>query len=217
MRSIRHDVPRARKRGRNAFVAVALAFGVCAALAATPVGFDTGDGGFTLLWQAAFAAGKGGGNGGGNKGGNGSGNAGGNSAGNSGNAAGNAGGPESGGRDAGRNGSRAKVGDGVVVAQFTTQISKRKPANQVSEVDDPYQAVSFYTELTGMQGHTVTHRWIYKGIVQYRISFPVKGPAWRVWSTQFLPADMPGTWLVEVVDEANRILQAARLVYRPTG
>ena len=109
------------------------------------------------------------------------------------------------------------VDENVALAQFTTVISKRYPANHVKFLDDPHQAVSFFTEVIDMQGRTVTHRWTYKGIVVYQDSFKVNGPKWRVWSTQILPADKPGTWQVEVVDDANKVLRTGRLDYRPVG
>jgi hypothetical protein len=105
----------------------------------------------------------------------------------------------------------------VTRAQFTTAISKRYPANRVSSLDNPHQAVSFFTELVDMQGQTVTHRWTYRGAVEYQVSFKINGPKWRFWSTHVLPADKPGTWQVELVDEENRVLKTSRLIYQPVG
>lgn len=112
---------------------------------------------------------------------------------------------------------RLNVGRGVSLAQFTTQISRRLPGNQVSVLSDPNQAVSFFTELVDMQGRTVTHRWRYGGVVVYEASSTINGFKWRFWSTQILPADKAGIWSVEVVDESDRILQSQRLEYRPAG
>ncbi len=122
------------------------------------------------------------------------------------------------GRDLAREGRdelRFNVDRGVALAQFTTQISRRLPGNQVSSLNDPNQAVSFFTELVDMQGRTVTHRWRYEGAVVYEASSTINGFRWRFWSTQILPADKAGIWSVEVVDESNRILQSQRLEYRP--
>lgn len=216
-------------QGWRAYVgSMTLVFVVYAVVAATPVGFGTGDGSFALSWHAAYAGNKGkGGNGGngGNGSNNGGGNTGGNTVGNGGgtsasNAAGNgtpSGAAGSGGGSDRHHGPALIAAEGVVVAQFTTQISKRQPANQVSLVSDPHQAVSFFTQLAGMQGHSITHRWIHDGVIEYQASFKVNGPNWRVWSTQLLPVDKPGDWRVEVVDDTNKVLQTGRLDYRPTG
>jgi len=45
----------------------------------------------------------------------------------------------------------------------------------------------------------------------------ISGSKWRFWSTQILPADKPGTWRVDVLDETNTLLQSSRLEYRPAG
>ncbi|MDH3229928.1 MAG: DUF2914 domain-containing protein, partial [Alphaproteobacteria bacterium] len=122
-----------------------------------------------------------------------------------------------GGKDSAQSVSLIVTGQSLVRAQFTTTISKRYPANEVSLLDDPHQAVSYFTEVTGMQGHTITHRWSYRGEVVYETSFKINGPKWRFWSTQVLPADKTGTWHVEVIDNGNKILQTSRLDYRPVG
>ncbi|UCH74383.1 MAG: DUF2914 domain-containing protein [Rhodospirillales bacterium] len=124
----------------------------------------------------------------------------------------------SGGRaDRGRAARRGRADAGVTLAQFTTGFSKRLPANQIEIHLDPNQAVSFFTELVGMQGHTVTHRWTYGGVVVHQSSSLINGPKWRFWSTQILPVDKPGIWRVEVVDDENRVLQSHKLEYRPAG
>lgn len=116
-----------------------------------------------------------------------------------------------------RHGVGTHDGHGVAHAQFTTKFDRRLPANQVSVVEDPHQAVSFYTEIVGMHGQTVTHRWSYDGEVVYQVSSMINGSKWRFWSTQILPADKPGTWRVDVLDEMNTILRSLRLEYRPAG
>jgi len=210
----------------------ALALGACAMVAATPVGFSSVDGDLVLTWQVAAAQGKGngGGNGNGNGNGGGNGGGGGSSTGGGSSGGGTSGGSGSGANSAGPGGAseRGESGDrsfgpelipgaGIIVAQFTTRISLRKPANRVSEIRDPHQAVSFFTQFAGMQGQSVTHRWIHNGVIEYQASFKINGPNWRVWSTQLLPVDKPGDWRVEVVDESNKVLETGRLDFQPTG
>jgi hypothetical protein len=191
-------------------VVFALVAGMAAAAMPISLEFDEGD--VSLYPNSAFArdkGGKGGKGGKGNNGGNGSGNLK-NEKNKSGSAV-----PDT--TDGGQSPPFIVADEGVVVAQFTTNISKRKPDNEVSLVSDPHQAVSFFTQLNGMQGHSVTHRWIHAGVVEYQASFKINGPSWRVWSTQLLPADKPGDWQVEVVDETNKVLRTGHLDYRPTG
>ena len=193
---------------------------------ATPIKLNVDNGSVSLSSSVAIAAGGKGG-GGGQGGGRGQGGGGG---------GGQGGGSDkdkdkdNGGSNNGNSGASTAGGDGgggsiplvtndqrVALAQFTTVISKRYPANRVNSLDNPHQAVSFFTEVVDMQGHTITHRWTYNGVVEYQSSFRVSGPKWRIWSTQILPADKPGTWKVEVVDERNKVLQTSRLNYQPIG
>lgn len=118
-------------------------------------------------------------------------------------------------KDGDGDGDRDSVRPTVDLAVFTTIIEKRYPANRVAVVDDPNQAVSFFTEIYAMAGKKVTHRWIHKGSVKFRQSFEVKAEHWRSWSTQLLPADLPGLWTAEVVDEDGNVLESRSLSYRP--
>jgi hypothetical protein len=223
-------------------VALSIALGVTGA--AAPIGLDFDEGEVSLSSRAALAKhGGGGGGGGGGDGGDGGGGGGDGGGGGGGgndkdkdkdnNSGGNRGGSTSGGSANGATNAAgsapAAPADGAVIipiltpanyvtrAQFTTAISKRYPANRVSFLDNPHQAVSFFTELIDMQGQTVTHRWTYRGAVEYQVSFKINGPKWRFWSTHVLPADKPGTWQVELIDEGNKVLQTSRLNYQPVG
>lgn len=186
----------------TAFAAVA----VFVMALSTPVTIDPGASGFDVVAPAkAYAkGGNGGGGGGGN--GNGRGNNGGN------------------GRGKGKGGSEG--GDDIVllpmiptvtIAVFTTEIKKRYPANDVTELDDPYQAISFFSELYAMTGKKITHRWTHDGEIRFQASFQVLAQRWRVWSTQLLPAELPGEWTVEVVDEKGKILGRRSIVFRPAA
>ena len=186
-------------------------------IVAIPISLDVTDSdGVTLSPKAAFAGKGGGGNGGGGGGNGGGGNSGGGNAG-GGNAGGNAGG--NGGATASTDGGGAERSPllikGVALAQFTTRISKRRPADEVRSLGNAHQPISFYTEVQGMKGRRMTHRWLYRGTVRYETAFDIRGDKWRFWSTQLLPGDLAGRWQVEVVDESGAVLEARTLDYRP--
>jgi hypothetical protein len=158
----------------------------------------------------------GGNNGGGNNGGgnNGGGNNGGgnNGGGNNGGMGNNASSPRDGGRESR---PRQPTTPSVALAVFTTAIKKRYPANNVEMLDDPHQAVSFFNELHAMAGKRITHRWVHNGSVMFEANFDVMAQRWRIWSTQVLPADLAGEWIVEVVDQDGNILETGSLSYQP--
>ncbi len=209
---------------------------------AAPVTIDIGGGDLDLVLKSVKAgaggsggSGKGGGGakggGGGIGGGSGGkgvgGGVGGGKAGNRGNGGGNGGGAAGAGGVGGANGTGGTSGGDsgeilllvptVALAVLTTEIRKRKPADEIARLDDPRQAVSFFTETRGMKGHTITHRWLFGGAVQHEVSFAVRGDNWRVWSTQVLPAAMAGVWSVQIVDEDGAVLETRSLDFLPTG
>jgi hypothetical protein len=103
----------------------------------------------------------------------------------------------------------------ISMAMFTTRISKRYPADDITSLDNPHQAVSFFSELKEMSGKKIIHRWFYKGQMEFEASFNIRANNWRIWSTKLLPQDMPGEWKVEIVDEDGKVLQVRKLNYAP--
>lgn len=88
----------------------------------------------------------------------------------------------------------------VARAQFTTAIEDREPVDRVEGIDTAHDDILFFTELQGLEGTTVTHRWLYGGEVRGEVEFEVGGPRWRVWSSKDLVADWTGPWTVVVLD-----------------
>lgn len=101
----------------------------------------------------------------------------------------------------------------VARAQFTTGIETREPADRVTELGNSHSEVYFFTELTDLDGHTVTHRWEHGGEIMAEVSFDVRGPRWRVWSSKQLLPNWTGEWTVAVVDEAGTILAEESFQY----
>lgn len=225
VKKISSDKP-AHRRGNGAVAAWAAATFAFTVAMAMPVAIDFERDGFSLLAQStALAKGGGGGNGGGGNGGGGNG-GGGNGGGNGGGSTGGTGGDAS---SPGANAARGDIRDGgrdhqlpifagpsIGMATFTTTIKKRYPADNIAVLENPHQAISFFSELNSMTGKTVTHRWVYEGAVQYETSFEVMAKRWRVWSTRLLPADQPGEWTVEIVDENETVLAAHSLIFKPS-
>ena len=95
-------------------------------------------------------------------------------------------------------------GDGVVLrSMFTTALNNREPQDHVLVLENSATEVYFFTELSQLQGHTITHRWEYEGRVVYTKSYEIKGPRWRAVSRKELDPTMTGRWSVVVIDENN--------------
>ena len=112
------------------------------------------------------------------------------------------------------NGTSASKPPGYVKrAVFTTAIKKREPTNNISELSNDQQKIYYFTDLRGMQGQKVKHRWIYKGKVMAEVEFKVKGPRWRVYSSKRLDRGWLGDWTVLTVDRRGRTLSRKSFSY----
>lgn len=96
-------------------------------------------------------------------------------------------------------------------SMFTSGIENREPVDEIVQVDSNVPRVYYFTELQGMEGQQITHRWIYQGQVMGEVSFQVGGPRWRVHSSKNLMPEWTGIWEVEVVDAAGNVLDSRQL------
>ena len=102
----------------------------------------------------------------------------------------------------------------VARAAFTTGITSREPDSQLARVSAG-QTVYYFTELVGLQGHVITHRWEKDGAFQLGLQFPVGGQRWRVHSSKMMTPNLPGTWTVTVQNDDGTTLRQDTLVVDP--
>ena len=108
----------------------------------------------------------------------------------------------------------AKKPDGYVKrATFTTAIKNREPTNKISKLRNDQKKIYYFTDLRGMQGQKVKHRWIYKDKVMAEVEFKVNGPRWRVYSSKQLDRGWLGDWTVSTVDRRGRTLSRNTFSY----
>jgi hypothetical protein len=101
----------------------------------------------------------------------------------------------------------------VARAIITTNVAEREPVNDLERVLAGNEKVSFFTELRGMAGQKVRHRWSFGGEMLAEIEFNVGGPRWRVWSSKKLMPEWAGEWTVEVVDAEDNTLSSKSFEY----
>ncbi|RLA15028.1 MAG: DUF2914 domain-containing protein [Gammaproteobacteria bacterium] len=100
-------------------------------------------------------------------------------------------------------------------ALFTIGIDNREPVIMVDSISpDSYDSISFFTELNGMSGETVTHQWMFDDKVMFEKSFEVGGDRWRVWTSKTLLPDWTGTWTVKVLNEDGSVLERKTFEYQ---
>ena len=111
-------------------------------------------------------------------------------------------------------GSSAIAGN-VSRALFTIGVDNREPVIMVESISsDSYNSISFFTELTDLSGHTVTHQWMYNDKVMFEKTFDVAGARWRVWTSKTLLPGWTGTWTVNVLDDDRSVLEAKTFEYQ---
>ena len=99
----------------------------------------------------------------------------------------------------------------VARSAFTTAIADREPVDTLQTIEAQEQTIYFFTELLDMQEQTATHRWEYNGEVMAEVTFEVKGPRWRVWSSKNLQPEWLGEWKVSVINGANDVISETTL------
>ncbi len=97
---------------------------------------------------------------------------------------------------------------------FPTAISGREPVDRLERISAGQQ-VYYFTEVTGLQGHVITHKWERDGAFQLGLQFPIAGSPWRVNSSKSISPNLPGTWTVTVQNDDGSILSQETLIVDP--
>jgi hypothetical protein len=99
---------------------------------------------------------------------------------------------------------------GVAQAVITTGItSSAEPQTaNLTVVDHRVGAITFYTEIVGLNGQTVTHRWYYRGKEISTVSLNIASSRAINWSRSSVAPSQLGQWEARVVDQSGRVLAA---------
>jgi hypothetical protein len=101
---------------------------------------------------------------------------------------------------------------GVERSAFTSAVVDREPLDELKSLSNDTTQVSYFTELTGMEGKTVIHRWEHDG-ESWDVAFDVAGPRWRVHSSKMLDPSWTGDWKVTVLDMDGNVISEEQLRY----
>ena len=96
---------------------------------------------------------------------------------------------------------------------FTSGVVEREPQDEVRSLSNDQDSIAFFTELKGLEGKTVIHRWEYDGQTMGEVAFDVAGPRWRVHSTKQLDPSWTGQWTVKVLDVDGHLLSEDQFEY----
>jgi hypothetical protein len=102
----------------------------------------------------------------------------------------------------------------VMRSVFTNGIDNREPVDNMKDVGNKTNRITYFTELRDMAGQTVKHRWAYQGKVMAEVEFSVGGPRWRVWSSKTFIPQWQGEWKVSVVNAAGETISEEMINYK---
>lgn len=103
--------------------------------------------------------------------------------------------------------------DALARRTFATDVVQREPVDSISSLGNDHDRVYYFTELVGVEGREVTHRWEFRGEVVAEVPIAVGGPRWRAYSSKTLDASWLGEWTVSVVDDSGHVLQTDSFVF----
>ena len=106
----------------------------------------------------------------------------------------------------------------VARAQFTNGVEDREPIDELGPTigmqGEDVRQLYFFTDIRGMNGQTVTHRWQHEGQVVAEVTFDIRGERWRVFSSKNLLPNKTGHWEVVVVDSSDTPMHMSSFLYQ---
>ena len=102
---------------------------------------------------------------------------------------------------------------GISRSIFTTEIKDKEPISELKQVPSDVTRIYFFTEITGLNGHTIIHRWEYNGHVLAEVNCQLNGDRWRTWSSKNMLSSWLGKWQVSVLDEGGNVIEMSEFEY----
>lgn len=102
----------------------------------------------------------------------------------------------------------------VLSAVLAEKIVDRRPVGESATFREGSEVTCFnHLGNPGGIRRTVRHVWLHEGKRKSSIKLSVKGKKWRTWSS--LPVYGPGSWRVDIVDEAGHVLKSLPFTVSP--
>lgn len=98
----------------------------------------------------------------------------------------------------------------VIRALLAQGVNKLEPFGQVELPllvnDSKAQGITYFTEVSDMQGATVFHEWLKQGEIIYKRKINIGGKRWRFYTSKLFTYSSNGQWQVRVITEQGDIL-----------
>ena len=105
------------------------------------------------------------------------------------------------------------IAGSVTRALFTRQVKDLEPVDTVSVLTNDKTRITYFTEIHGMAGQTITHRWEFNGKVLLEKKHEVGSSRWRAYTSKTLDPAWLGEWKASVVDAAGGTLSVNTFTY----
>jgi hypothetical protein len=105
------------------------------------------------------------------------------------------------------------IAGSVTRALFTRQVKDLEPVDTVSVLTNDMTRITYFTEIHGMAGQTITHRWEFNGKIVLEKKHEVGSSHWRAYTSKTLDPTWLGEWKASVVDAAGGTLSVNTFTY----
>lgn len=97
---------------------------------------------------------------------------------------------------------------GVTQAVITTGVTSgaEPQTSNLTVVDYRVGTITFYTEIVGLRGQTVSHVWYFKGKEVSSVSLSLASARSINWSRSSVAPSQTGPWEAKVIDQKGRVL-----------
>ena len=103
----------------------------------------------------------------------------------------------------------------VANATFTSNVASGAPVDFRDTFFTGTSVVYYYSELLGLAGQTVTHRWALEGKVMQEVPIKVASNRHPAYSKMELKPQWTGNWTVTVADAKGQVIDRRNFAYNP--
>ena len=105
------------------------------------------------------------------------------------------------------------IAGSVTRTLFTREVKDLEPVDTVSVLTNDKTRITYFTEIHGMAGQTITHRWEFNGKIVLEKKHEVESSRWRAYTSKTLDPAWLGEWKASVVDAAGGTLSVNTFTY----
>ena len=101
----------------------------------------------------------------------------------------------------------------ITNATFTTALVGGQPTDYVQNIANSVREVYYYSEVAGLKGKTITHRWQREGEVKAEIKIRIDTDPAQAVSKLKLRPEWTGAWTVQTLDGSGKVIAENSFAY----